>query len=381
MKPMLRLALLLSTLTTLVAPQNAIASQFRRAVYYGVGSHDFPKQVVSARLTNSGNLDLVVADYLSDQVTVMLGKGDGTFQAARRFSVPAPIALETGDFNSDGKEDLVIIESGGTGNSVVAIFLGNGDGTFRKAGSNTVGVYSAGLTVADFNGDGHLDVAVANRGFNKPGSVMVLFGDGTGKLRNRTTYKIAGGPWGIAAGDMNGDVHPDLAVALDLGGSVAVLINDGTGHFGKPVSYDAGGGEVVDVKIADLRHDGRNDLAVVNHSINEIAILLNNGDGTFAPAKFYVTGSSWGTGTNGVVIADFNLDGKLDLAASNQDGNSALLYGKGDGTFKPATPIDDEIKFTGAIGLAVGDFNHDNAPDLAFAMYFINKVAVMLNTK
>ena len=142
-----------------------------------------------------------------------------------------------------------------------------------------------------------------------------------------------------------------------------MLINDGTGHFGKPVSYDAGGGEVADVKIADLRHDGRNDLAVVNRSINEIAILLNNGDGTFAPAKFYVTGFSWGTGTNGVVIADFNLDGKLDLAASNQDGNSALLYGKGDGTFKPAIPIDDEIKFTGAMGLAVGDFNNDGAPD------------------
>jgi len=72
------------------------------------------------------------------------------------------------------------------------------------------------------------------------------------------------------------------------------------------------------------------------------------------------------TGADGVVIADFNLDGKLDLAASNQDGNSALLYGKGDGTFKAAVPIHDEIKFDGAFGLTVGDFNHDQAPDLAF---------------
>ena len=81
------------------------------------------------------------------------------------------------------------------------------------------------------------------------------------------------------------------------------------------------------------------------------------------------------------MIADFNLDGKLDLAASNKNGNSVLLYGKGDGTFKAAIPIHNEIKFTGAIGLTAGDFNNDKAPDLAFAMYFINKVAVLLNTQ
>jgi hypothetical protein len=382
LKPMMfNSALLLSILILLAAPQNVFAGQFKRAVYYGVGSHDLPKQVVSARLTTSGNLDLIVADYLSDQVTVLLGNGDGTFQAPHRFSVPAPIALATGDFNSDGKEDLVIIESGGTGNSLLVVFLGNGDGTFRKAGTGQLGIYSANVAVADFNGDGNLDVAVANRGFDKPGSVMVFLGDGKGNLKDRTTYRIAGGPWGIAAGDLNGDHHPDLVVT-NISGYVSVLLNDGTGKFLKPVTYSVGGGAAVDVKIGDLRHNGQADLAVVNASLSAVAVLLNSGNGTFGTAKLYPTSlPGQSTGANAVVIADFNLDGRLDLAASNQDGNSALFYGKGDGTFKAAVPIHDEIKFDGAISLTVGDFNNDKSPDLAFAMYFKNKVAVMINTQ
>jgi len=374
---------LLFLLPLLVVPETyAVGQQFREPVYYGTGEGTNPNQVISVEFTSSGHLDLAVADYPGDTVTILLGNGDGTFQKPLKFSVPSPIGIAAGDMNGDGKPDLVIIESGGTGNSLVAVFLGNGDGTFREAGTGQLGIYSANVTVADFNGDGHLDIAVANRGFDKPGSVMVFFGDGKGNLKDRATYKVAGGPWGIAAADLNGDRRPDLAAALDLNGSVAVLLNDGTGKFLKPVSYNAGGGEAVDVKIADFRHDGRNDLAVVNASLSAVAVLLNNGDGTFGAAKLYPTslpGES--TGADGVVIADFNLDGKLDLAASNQDGNSALFYGKGDGTFKAAVPIHDEIKFDGASGLTAGDFNNDKTPDLAFAMYFKPKVAILLNTK
>jgi len=175
------------------------------------------------------------------------------------------------------------------------------------------------------------------------------------------TYAVAGGPYGIAVGDLNGDGHPDIATALDLGGAVAVLLNDGTGHFGKPVTYNAGGGEVVDVKIADLRNDGRQDLVVANGSLSAVGVLLNKGDGSFEPVTLYPTHCD----VEAVVVADFNLDRHLDAAVAAHIDNSALIYGKGDGTFGPPVVIKDKIGTDGGFSLAVGDFNHDGAPDLA----------------
>jgi hypothetical protein len=370
------------TLFAMLAVSSAAAGQFRNAAYYKLGYRNLPFQLISADFRNDGNVDLAFADYLSGRVTIMLGNGDGTFQSPLQVPVPNPFWLATGDFDEDGKLDLAVVESTGNGAGVLQILLGDGSGKFHRGASYNLGVSSTAVAAADFNGDGHLDLVATNEaGYKNGGSVMVFFGTGKGTFEKPAIYKIAGSPWAVAAGDLNGDHHPDFAVT-NINGYVSVLLNDGSGKFGKPVSYDAGGGEIVDVKIGDLRHDGRNDLAAVNASRSAVAVLLNNGDGTFGAANLYPTslpGES--TGADGVVIADFNLDGKLDLAASNQDGNSALFYGKGDGTFKAAVSIYDEIKFTGAIGLTVGDFNHDNAPDLAFAMYFKPKVAIMINTQ
>jgi hypothetical protein len=166
-------------------------------------------------------------------------------------------------------------------------------------------------------------------------------------------------------------------VAQFATGSIAVLLNDGTGHFKKPTTYNAGGGEVVDVKIADLRHDGRNDLVVANGSLSAVAVLLNKGDGSFEPVTLYPTHCD----VEAVVVADFNLDGHLDAAVAAHIDNSALIYGKGDGTFGPPVVIKDEIGTDGGFSLAVGDFNHDGAPDLAFTIEDNGKVAILLNTK
>jgi hypothetical protein len=374
--------IILATFAGVTIPQSVSAGQFRHTVYYKVGPNDLPRHLLAADLRNIGILDLVIADYLSNHVSVLLGNGDGTFQAPRRFSVPNPYWLAVGDFNEDGKSDLAVVESIGGGVGTLQIFLGEGNGKFITGASYNLGVSSTAVAAADFDGDGHLDLAATNEaGYKAGGSVMVFFGTGKGTFKKPLTYKIADSPWAVAAGDLNGDHQPDLAVT-NISGYVSVLLNDGTGKFLKPVTYSVGGGSAEEVKLADLRHDGRNDLAVVNGSLSAIAILLNNGDGTFGAADFYPTSlPGQSTGANGVVIADFNLDAKLDLAASNQDGNSALFYGKGDGTFKAAIPIHNEIKFTGAIGLTAGDFNNDKAPDLAFAVYFIDKVAILLNTQ
>ena len=185
----------------------------------------------------------------------------------------------------------------------------------------------------------------------------------------------------VAAGDLNGDQHPDLAVTNILG-SVAVLMNKGTGKFRRPVGYGAGSGGIVDVAIADLNYDGFPDLVAANASKSAVAVLLNNGDGTFGVATLYPTSlPNKSTGAAAVVVADFNLDGIPDIAAANQLNNSALLYGKGNGKFKKAIPIKDGLDFQGGFSIAAGDFNNDQAPDLAIPIWDQGKVAIMINTQ
>jgi hypothetical protein len=365
-------ALILGTLVVTVV--DALAGQFKKAVYYHAGQQ--PRRVSAAQLTSSGNVDLVFADYLSNQVVTLLGNGDGTFQKPIQFPAPSPISLAIGDFDEDGNQDLAVVETS-AGEGSIATFLGDGKGRFKLSASYRTGVAPSSVAAADFNGDGHLDLAVANNGGQSgKGSVMVFVGTGKGTFRKPATYKIAGAPWGIAAGDLNGDQSPDLAVT-NLGGDVSTLINDGAGKFLKPVTYNAGGGEVVDVKIADLRNDGKQDLVAANGSLSAVEVLLNNGDGTFGPVKLYPTHCD----VEAVVVADFNLDGHLDAAVAAHIDNSAFLYGKGDGSFGAPVPIKDEIGTNGGFSLAAGDFNNDQAPDLAIPIGNDGKVAIMINTQ
>ncbi len=363
-----------------ITTQSASAGQFKKAVYYKAGS--LPYQVAAAHLTNSGNLDLVVADYLSNQMVVLLGKGDGTFQSATKFSVPAPIGLAVGDLNHDGNQDLLVVESGGTGAGALAVFLGRGDGKFSYKASYLLGSEAGFVTVADFDGDGKLDVAETDQGSGSEGVLRVFRGTGKGTLLKPKLYKIPDTPGALAAADLNGDQHPDLAVAQYSTGSVGVLINDGTGKFLKPVTYNAGGGEVVDVKIADLRNNGKQDLVIANGS-QGMVVLLNKGDGTFGPAKIYppCAGNPPCEGPEAVVVADFNLDGHLDAAVATNIDDSYFYYGKGDGTFGLAKHLKNTIHFQGGFSIATGDFNNDQAPDLAIPIQNKGKVAIMLNTK
>jgi hypothetical protein len=293
-----------------------------------------------------------------------------------KFSIPNPVALAVGDLDGDGKEDLVVAEYCGTCESVVAVLLGDGTGRFHQSGIYPSGMETTGVTVADFNGDGRSDVAVANNTEN----VMVFFGTGKGTLKKPTRYKLVGGtPVAVASEDLNGDHHPDLAIAQAGNGSVSVLLNDGTGHFLKPVRY-AWNGSPVDVKIADLRHNGKQDLVMADDA-EGIAVLLNKGNGTFGKASVYKPTCQNCSTPEACVVADFNLDGNLDVACATSIDDSYLFYGDGKGKFGPSIPIHDAINFQGGFSIAAGDFNNDKAPDLAIPIQIKGKVAIMLNTK
>jgi hypothetical protein len=375
-------SLLLIALSVLCAVPRLAASQFRKARIYAVGME--PQVVVAADFNNDGKLDLATADFTSQDVSILLGKGGGTFRRAHQFSTTlGPSALAVGDFNGDGNLDIAVTEYG-LSSSELAIFLGKGDGTFVGGPVYTSVSLPYGITAADFNGDGHLDLAVANNGTN---TVAVMLGNGDGTFQKPYAYH-APLPERVLAVDLNGDGHPDLAVLAYCGsnpktcksGAVEVFMNKGHGTFGKPVYFSVKGVGPDGIASADLNHDGKTDLVVANNNYQQpstVSVLLGKGDGTFKPVVNYPVGS----GPAGIAIADFNGDGKPDIAVANTgSANVSVLYGKGNGTFKPAR----DLPFASGslpISVAAADFNGDGAPDLAVALDYANEVAVELNTR
>jgi hypothetical protein len=366
-------------LAGLVVVPCVMARQFKKPTYYRVAPKNaIPWAVVSADFNHDGNLDLAVSDLGVSQVTVLLGDGKGVFHQAGKFSVPAPGAMAVGDFNGDHIPDLAIIEWGGTGYSSLTIFLGKGDGTFKNSFTHQVGIQATSVAVADFNGDGRLDVAVANADYDsKDGNVMVFFGKGDGTFKKPAVYNLPA-PYGIAAGDLNGDHHPDLVATGWNDSTVAILMNTGRGKFEHTATYSLGNTlEPNSVVIGNLVRGGHADL-VVSDGSQGISVLLGNGDGTFGNPTFYSTRGVGGNGPQASVIADFNHDGKLDIATILFQKNSALFYGNGDGTFQTAVPIKLP---SGGMSLALGDFDRNGAPDLAFVFQDAAKIAVLLNTQ
>jgi autotransporter-associated beta strand protein len=219
---------------------------------------------------------------------VLLADGSGGFQpvVTYRSGGVSPAAVAVADFNGDGKRDIALANSGS--NAVVA-FLNDGAGGFtRQLSSLSGGTSPRSLAAEDFNGDGLQDLAVANSG---SGTVGVLLGNGTGTFAPATTYPSGGsGPTSLAAGDFNNDGRKDLAVTNPAGRTIAVLLGNGAGGFARPVVYDSGGAQPYAVTAADISGDGHADLAAVNYASNNLGVLT----ATSAPQPALVTLTSPG---------------------------------------------------------------------------------------
>ena len=230
-------------------------------------------------------------------------------------------AIAVADFNGDGKQDLAVtnhcFDSNCTSGSV-AVLLGKGDGAYQPAVAyDAAGYFTQSVTAADFNGDGKLDLALANQCSDLSctnGSVTVLLGNGDGSFRAAVSYASGGDASFVTAGDLNGDGKLDLVVANYEIDNVGVLLGNGDGTFQSVSTYASGGENASSVALADLNGDGRLDLAVTNYLSGTVAVLLGNGNGTFQSAVSYSTG---GALASTVVVADFNHDNKPDLAVAN----------------------------------------------------------------
>jgi hypothetical protein len=245
------------------------------------------------------------------------------------------------DFNGDGKLDL--LSSDGTMN------LGHGDGTFTAGTPVSVPNGVSFLAVADFNGDGKPDVLEQGTG-----TLLVLLGNGDGTFQSPISTPSGANLTFVAAGDLNGDGKADVVGVYH--GALIVYINRGDGTFASGVSYTLGTSSATVLLLADFNGDSKLDIAV-SASGQEI-VFLGSGDGTFQTGKI-TTGIS---GPTNVTPADFNGDGKLDLAVSGCDSTNCGVFislGNSDGTFQAPT-----FAFSGSGAIAAADLNGDGKPDI-----------------
>ncbi len=321
-----------------------------------------PSAFATADFNEDGKQDLAIAAV--DRVYVYLGRGDGTFRSASGSPVPLPSPpyddfpspfvgpMVLGDFNNSGHQGLAI---GLLQNEAVDILFGNGNGTFTVADTqaNTMGGPTESITAADFNADGYMDLVSLNSISGI--SPLALLGYGHGAFNAvEQTFQAPG--VSSAAADFNGDGKLDLAI-----GGATILLGNGDGTFNEGVTLNIG----AIVTVADFNGDGKLDLAVCNSSTNTVTILLGDGTGNFVTAS----GSPMAVGNNpqAIIAGDFNNDGKLDLAIANYGDNTVtLLLGNGDGTFTEASSSPYTVG-TAPLALAAADFNGDGKLDLAVA--------------
>ncbi|MFC1586972.1 beta strand repeat-containing protein [Planctomycetota bacterium] len=288
---------------------------FAAKVDYAVGTT--PYEIINGDFDNDGNLDLAVTNYGDDNVSILLGIGDGTFAAKVDYAVvDGPYGLTIGDFDHDGVLDLAVANFLA---DFISILLGNGNGTFAAKVDYASGNLPIGITCGDFNNDGDLDLAAANYGAND--NMSIFLGVGNGTFAAKVDYAVGNNPYGITNGDFDNDGDLDVAVANYDDGDISIYQGNGTGTMSGRVDY-AAGGTTYDVISGDFDNDGNLDLAATNTLSNSISILSGNGNSTFAAKVDYSVGGN----PRGINIGDFDNDGDLDLAVANSNGNVVAIF-------------------------------------------------------
>ncbi len=353
--------------------------------------------VATGDFTGNGNLGVAVLDSGSNSVTILPGNGDGTFQQSLTFPLPdgsGASAIVAADFNNDGRTDRAVAEpdvaDGHYQYGAVQIFLGNGDGTFDALPPIPVPGAPTSIVAGDF-GNGHIDLAVADTSVS---TVTILMGNGDGTYPHTETIPLGvpynpSYPVAIVAGDF-GNGHVDLAVADRGTDDVTVLMNDGQGNFSAlaPIVLGSAFFPSLSLVAANFTSSGYTDLAVATSGFfsgNSIQVLLCQGNGSFkslapmtlsAPFSFPA-----GVTPIAIVAGDFNNDGHLDLATADSNGNGddySVYLGDGKGGF--SGPTSSALSGPGtSAALATGDFTGDGQTDLAIARTSPDDVQVMLN--
>ena len=334
---------------------------FKSQVTYSTGSS--PAGIVAADFNGDHKLDLAVANQGSGTVSVLLGRGNGTFQPQlTTVTVSNPVTLASGDLNRDGRPDLVLINPQGD----LSLLLNNGKGGFTASGFS-IGPSAGDLALGDFNRDGNLDIVATNPVSDE---LVTLLGNGGGGFQMLSTF-MSVSPITVAVGDFNHDGKLDLVVGTGNGypSSISILLGNGDGTYQAPRN-NGFTGTALPLAIGDFNNDNHLDLAAVDDVNNQVTIFLGSGNGKFGGHMDVTLPASGGVA--GSATADFNDDGKTDVAIAQFNQNNqgitgfiAVLRGNGNGTFKG--PISTPVSNIGIGQMVAGDFTGNGKVDVATA--------------
>ncbi|MFC1888895.1 FG-GAP-like repeat-containing protein, partial [Thermodesulfobacteriota bacterium] len=342
---------------------------FDSAPSYGTGQ--YPGSIAVGDFDGNGSHDLATANRESDNVSVLLNLGDGTFGTASSYVTGVqPSQVAVGDFDGNGFQDLITLDNYQYETNDLSVLLGNGDGTFQDATRYSAAKLPRTLALGDFNLDGNQDIALAGQGTGSYEFIKIILGNGDGTFTDLYSFEVDSACYSIAVGDFDNDDVQDLVTGNYS--DISVLLGTGDGHFSSPSICDLDG-YYMRVAAGDFDEDGAQDVAVTIQSW-PMAVLLGNGDGTFGGPDYYDIGFSLYAP---VAVEDVNMDGDLDLALPLQSRNRIfLLLGNGEGTFQ------NDIAYgvgNSPYTIVGGDFDGDGARDLATANSQGDDVSILIN--
>ena len=331
-----------------------------------------PSFLLTTDLNLDGEADIVSANAKNSTLSLLYGKGDGTFGAPIQIAVPQePTSLAAGDFNEDGIPDLLV---NSRGENAFSTLIGKGGNAFKRPQKHRTGRVPLALITDDFNRDGHTDVAVTLT-FDK---MEIYLGNGNGFFRKGETHLTGSRSFSGVAHDFNGDGFSDIAVAASSSNASAIRIfpGKGDGTFSKPLRLGVG---LIPLALAkkDMNGDGIVDLVCAAGQGDNMYLFYSNGDGTFQKEIPF----SGGGGPIALVAEHFNDDDRMDVVVANSRASSfSLVIRNANGHFK--YPTRDYVVAGGTpLAITSGDYNDDGMMDVAVASNAQNTVEIYLRRR